>query len=44
MLKAGYTAVAEFHYVHHDLDGRSYADPPNFPCASPAPPAPQVSA
>ncbi|WP_121373881.1 formimidoylglutamate deiminase, partial [Pseudomonas aeruginosa] len=27
MLKAGYTAVAEFHYVHHDLDGRSYADP-----------------
>ncbi len=27
MLKAGYTAVAEFHHVHHDLDGRSYADP-----------------
>jgi len=27
MLKAGYTAVAEFHYVHHDRDGRPYADP-----------------
>ncbi len=27
MLKGGYTAVAEFHYLHHDLDGRTYADP-----------------
>jgi len=27
MLKAGYTAVAEFHYVHHDPDGKPYADP-----------------
>jgi formimidoylglutamate deiminase len=27
MLKAGYTAVGEFHYLHHDLDGRPYADP-----------------
>ena len=27
MLKAGYTAVAEFHYVHHDSSGRPYADP-----------------
>ncbi len=27
MLKAGYTAVAEFHYVHHDPRGRPYADP-----------------
>ncbi|WP_369988483.1 formimidoylglutamate deiminase [Pseudomonas xanthosomatis] len=27
MLKAGYTSVAEFHYVHHDKDGRPYADP-----------------
>jgi formimidoylglutamate deiminase len=27
MLKAGYTAVAEFHYVHHDPQGRPYADP-----------------
>ena len=25
MLKAGYTAVAEFHYVHHDRTGRPYA-------------------
>ncbi|MCY4124202.1 MAG: formimidoylglutamate deiminase, partial [Pseudomonas sp.] len=27
MLKAGYTAVAEFHYVHHDQVGNAYADP-----------------
>jgi len=27
MLKAGYTAVAEFHYVHHDPHGRAYANP-----------------
>lgn len=27
MLKAGYTSVAEFHYVHHDPQGQSYADP-----------------
>ena len=27
MLKAGYTSVAEFHYVHHDPQGKSYADP-----------------
>jgi formimidoylglutamate deiminase len=26
MLKAGYTAVGEFHYLHHDVDGRPYAD------------------
>src|SRR5690606_34011977 len=26
MLKAGYTAVAEFQYLHHDTDGRPYAD------------------
>lgn len=26
MAKAGYGAVAEFHYVHHDAAGRSYAD------------------
>lgn len=26
MLKAGYTAVAEFHYLHHGLDGKPYAD------------------
>ncbi|RSC28655.1 formimidoylglutamate deiminase [Pseudomonas putida] len=27
MLKAGYTSVAEFHYVHHDNTGTPYADP-----------------
>lgn len=27
MLKAGYTGVAEFHYVHHDVDGQPYANP-----------------
>ncbi len=27
MLKAGYTSVAEFHYLHHDPAGRPYADP-----------------
>jgi formimidoylglutamate deiminase len=26
MLEAGYTTVAEFHYLHHDADGRPYAD------------------
>ncbi|HJV60296.1 MAG TPA: formimidoylglutamate deiminase [Albitalea sp.] len=25
MLRAGYTSVCEFHYVHHDRDGRPYA-------------------
>ncbi len=27
MLKAGYTAVVEFHYVHHDPRGKPYVDP-----------------
>ena len=27
MLCAGYTAVCEFHYLHHAPDGRPYADP-----------------
>src|ERR1700730_17860606 len=27
MLTAGYTSVGEFHYVHHQPDGRPYADP-----------------
>jgi len=27
MLKAGYTSVAEFHYLHHDVAGRPYDDP-----------------
>ncbi|MFD1882290.1 formimidoylglutamate deiminase [Paracoccus pacificus] len=25
LLKGGYTGIAEFHYVHNDLDGRPYA-------------------
>ena len=27
MLKAGYTSVCEFHYVHHDPHGRHYSEP-----------------
>jgi formimidoylglutamate deiminase len=27
MLKAGYTQVCEFHYLHHQPDGKAYADP-----------------
>jgi formiminoglutamate deiminase len=27
MAQAGYTAIGEFHYLHHDQLGRSYADP-----------------
>ena len=27
MLETGYTHVGEFHYLHHDADGRAYADP-----------------
>ena len=27
MLRAGYTSVCEFHYVHRDVDGKPYADP-----------------
>jgi formiminoglutamate deiminase len=26
MLEAGFTAVGEFHYLHHDIDGKPYAD------------------
>jgi formiminoglutamate deiminase len=26
MLEAGFTRVGEFHYLHHDKDGRQYAD------------------
>lgn len=26
MLEGGFTRVAEFHYLHHDLDGRPYAN------------------
>ena len=27
MLEAGYTSVCEFHYLHHQPDGRPYAEP-----------------
>jgi formimidoylglutamate deiminase len=27
MLKAGYTSIAEFHYLHHDESGKAYGDP-----------------
>jgi len=27
MLRAGYTSVCEFHYVHRDADGKPYGDP-----------------
>ena len=27
LLRGGYTQVCEFHYLHHDRDGRRYADP-----------------
>ena len=27
MLRAGYTSVCEFHYLHHDAAGRPYANP-----------------
>ncbi|WP_230530633.1 formimidoylglutamate deiminase [Microvirga roseola] len=26
MLEGGFTSLAEFHYLHHDTDGRAYAD------------------
>ena len=26
MLEAGFTTVGEFHYLHHDVDGRPYSD------------------
>ena len=27
MLESGFTSVCEFHYLHHDVDGRAYAPP-----------------
>jgi len=27
MLEGGFTRVGEFHYVHHDVEGRAFADP-----------------
>jgi formimidoylglutamate deiminase len=33
MLEAGYTSVAEFHYLHHRPDGSPYADPTTMSAA-----------
>ena len=33
LLRAGYTHVCEFHYVHNDTDGKPYADPLEMPRA-----------
>lgn len=33
MLEAGFTRVGEFHYLHHDVDGRPYADPAEMSAA-----------
>lgn len=33
MLEAGYTSVCEFHYLHHDTDGRPYAQDAEMSCA-----------
>jgi formimidoylglutamate deiminase len=33
MLKAGYTQVCEFHYLHHQPDGTPYADPASMSLA-----------
>ncbi|MTE12470.1 formimidoylglutamate deiminase [Nocardia sp. CT2-14] len=30
MVRAGYTSVAEFHYLHHSVHGQRYADPHEF--------------
>lgn len=27
MLEGGFTSVAEFHYLHHDIDGSAFSDP-----------------
>ena len=33
MLEAGFTRVGEFHYLHHDADGQSYAEPARMAAA-----------
>lgn len=33
MLKMGYTRVAEFHYLHHDIDGQPYQHLSEMACA-----------
>ena len=32
MAQAGYATVGEFHYVHHDPQGKAYADPAELAC------------
>lgn len=32
MIESGFTAVAEFHYLHHAPDGQPYADPGEISC------------
>ena len=44
MLQAGYTHVAEFHYLHHAPDGRPYADPAEMAKRLLAAAPPQASA
>ena len=33
MLEGGFTRVGEFHYLHHDVDGRGYAEPARMAAA-----------
>jgi formimidoylglutamate deiminase len=33
LLRAGYTQVCEFHYLHNDLQGKPYANPLEMSCA-----------
>jgi hypothetical protein len=37
MLEAGFTTVGEFHYLHHDVDGRPYANLVKWRSVSPRP-------
>jgi len=37
MLEAGFTTVGEFHYLHHDIDGRPTPISAKWPRASPPP-------
>src|SRR5262249_60588918 len=40
MLEAGFSRVGEFHYLHHDRDGRPFADPAQMAGRVVAPAAP----
>ena len=44
MLEAGYAANVEFHYLHHQPDGRPTTTPPRWPPASPPRPNARGSA